>query len=94
MDRSDLLRRIARETALTGPDAEATANSVLSGIAGSLARGEVVSLSGTRTFGTRRHPARTGHNPGTGETLDISASTVAAFKVGKPLRDVINGGGP
>ena len=88
------MRRAAGETGPTGPDAGATVNSMLSGTAGSLARGEAFSLSGFGTSGARRHPARTGHNPGTGETLDISASTVAAFNVGKSLRDAVNAGGP
>ena len=66
---------------------------MLSGIAASLARGEAVSLSGFGTFGTRRRPARTGRNPRMGETLEISASTVATFKAGKPLRDAVNAGG-
>ena len=93
MNKSDLVRRIVGETGLTRPDAEAAVNSMLSGIAASLARGEAVSLSGFGTFGTRRRPARTGRNPRTGETLEISASTVATFKAGKPLRDAVNAGG-
>ena len=90
MNKSDLVRRIVGETGLTRPDAEAAVNSMLPGIAASLARGEAVSLSGFGTFGTRRRPACTGRNPRTGETLEIVASTAATFKAGKPLRDAVN----
>lgn len=93
MNKSDLVRRIVGEAGLVGLDVEAAVNSMLSGIAASLARREAVSLSGFGTFGTRRRPIRTGRNPRAGEALEISASTVAAFKVGKPLRDAVNAGG-
>ena len=87
------MRRIVGETGLTRPDAEAAVNSMLSGIAASLARGEAVSLSGFGTFGTRSRPARTWRNPRTGESLKIAASTTPTFKAGKPLRDAVNAGG-
>lgn len=94
MNKSDLVRHIAGETGLTRSAAEAAVNSMLSGISDSLAPREAVSLPGFGTFGARRRPARTGRNPRTAETLDISASTVAIFKAGKPLRDAVNAGGP
>ncbi len=93
MNKSDVVRHVAEETGLTRSAAEAAVNSVLSCVAGSLARGEAVSLLGFGTFGTRSRPARTGRNPRTGESLEISASTVATFKAGKPLRDAVNADG-
>ena len=92
MNRSDLVRHVAEESGMTKFAAAAAVNSMLSGIAASLARGEVVSLPGFGAFGTRSRPARTGRNPRTGETLEISASTVATFKAGKWLRDAVNDG--
>ena len=52
-----------------------------------------VSLPGFGTFATRARPARTGRNPRTGESVEIAASTVLAFKPGKTLRDHVNGAG-
>ena len=66
---------------------------MLSGIGGSLARREAVTLPGFGAFVARDRPARTGRNPRTGETVQIAASTVPAFKPGKPLRDTVNGAG-
>ena len=84
MNKSDPVRHITRETGLTRSDAEAAVNPMLPGIAGSLARGKAVNLSGFGTFGMRRHLARRGRNPGTVAILEISASTVVTFKVDKP----------
>ena len=66
---------------------------MLSGIAGSLARREAVTPPSFGAFATRDRPARTGRNPRTGETVQVAASTVPAFKPGKPLRDTVNGAG-
>ena len=93
MSKSKLVRHVAGETGMTRSAAEAAINSMLSGIAGSLAQGEAVSLPGFGTFSTRSRPARTGRNPRTGESLEIAASTVATFKPGKSLRDSVNDGG-
>ena len=93
MNKSHPVRRIAVDTGLTRQNAKAAFNAMPSSIAGSLARGQAVSHLGFGTFGMRRRPARMGHNPRSGETLDISASTMAAFKIGKPLRDAVDAGG-
>ena len=93
MNKSDLVRHVAGETGLTRPAAEAAVNAMLSGIAGSLARGEAGSPLGFGTFATRSRPAPTGCNPRTGESLPISASAVATFKAGSRLRDAVNAGG-
>ena len=92
MNKSELVRHVAGETGMTRSATEAAVNSMLSCIAGSLARGEAVSLLGFGTFGTKSRPVRTGRNPRTGESLEIAASTVPTFKSGKSLRDSVNAG--
>ena len=93
MKKPDFVRHVVGETGMTRSAAEAAVNAMLSGIAASLARWEAFGLSGLGTFGTRSRPERTGRNPATGESLQISASTVATFKAGKRLRDAANAGG-
>ena len=90
MNKSDIARHVAGETGLNRADAEAAVNSMLSCIAGSLARNEAVSLVGFGTFTPRRRPARTARNPRTGESISVAASTTAAFKPGKALKDALN----
>ena len=93
MNKSDVVWHVAGETGLSRSAAESAVNAMLSGIAGSLARREAVSLTGFGTFGIRSRPARTGRNPRTGESLEIAASTAPTFKAGKPLRDAVNAAG-
>ena len=93
MNKTDLVRHVAEEAGITRAAAGSAVDAMLSGITGSLGRGEVVSLPGFGTFATRARPARTGRNPQTGESVEIAASTVPAFKPGKTLRDHVNGAG-
>jgi DNA-binding protein HU-beta len=64
---------------------------VLDGIADQLADGNQVVLSGFGTFETRERAARTGRNPQTGESIDIAASTSAAFKPAAALKRRVAG---
>ena len=93
MNKSELVRHVAEEAGMTRAAAGNAVDAVLSGVAGSLTRGEAVTLPGFGTFLTRDRPARAGRNPRTGEELEIAASTVPAFKPGKALRDAVNGAG-
>ena len=65
---------------------------VFEAVGEALANGEEVRIGGFGTFTTKSRPARTGRNPGTGESLEIQASTAPAFKPGKPLKDAVNDG--
>jgi len=56
-------------------------------IAVELDAGRDVSIAGFGKFETRRRRARLGRNPATGATIHIPATTVAAFKAAKGLKD-------
>jgi DNA-binding protein HU-beta len=56
-------------------------------IAVELDAGRDVSIAGFGKFETRRRKAREGRNPATGATIQIAATTVAAFKPAKGLKD-------
>ena len=49
-----------------------------------------VSLVGFGTFTVRERASRTGRNPQTGETLEIAAAKLPAFKAGKALKEAVN----
>lgn len=56
-------------------------------IATALDAGDKVAVAGFGTFETRRRKAREGRNPATGATIQIAATTAAAFKPAKGLKD-------
>lgn len=83
----DLVNKVAEKTGLKKKDAELAVNSVFDSIEEALASGEKVQVIGFGTFETRSRAARSGRNPQTGETIEIAASTVPAFKPGNKLKE-------
>ena len=89
MNKSDIVGRVAALTGLSRPTSGDAVDAVFEAVSEALAHGEEVRIAGFGTFGTRTRPARTGRNPRTGETLEISASTAPTFKAGKTLKDAV-----
>ena len=67
-------------------NAEKAVTAVLETVAETLAAGEKVQLVGFGTFEAREREARTAKNPRTGETVEVAASRVPAFKAGQALK--------
>ena len=88
-NKAELIEKVAAATDLTKKDATAAVDAVFSTIQDALANGEKVQLIGFGNFEVRSREARTGRNPRTGETMEIAASKVPAFKAGKALKDAV-----
>jgi len=87
VNKMDLINKVADKTGLKKKEAELAVNSVFDTIEEALANGEKVQVIGFGTFETRSRAARSGRNPQTGETIEIPASTVPAFKPGNKLKE-------
>ena len=90
MNKSELVENIAKKTGLSLKDANASVSAFMGIIKESLGNGDPVVLVGFGSFVVRDRAARTGHNPRTGETLNIPAVKVPAFRPGKSLKDALN----
>ena len=90
MNKSELVENIAKKTGLSLKDANAAVAAFIGIVKDSLGDGESVILVGFGSFVVRDRAARTGHNPRTGETLNIPAVKVPAFRPGKSLKDALN----
>ena len=86
MNKTELVAAVAAKTELTKKDAEKAVSAVLETVAETLAAGEKVQLVGFGTFETREREARTAKNHRTGETVEVAASRVPAFKAGQALK--------
>ena len=64
-------------------------NATLQAIAEGMKNDGKVQLVGFGTFEVRDRAARKGLNPATGESIDIAACKVPAFKAGKSLKDLV-----
>ena len=90
MNKTQLINKVAADTALNPKQAAAAVDSVLNSIMDSLGSREPVSLVGFGTFTCRHRDARTGRNPATGEAMDFAASNTPVFKPGKAFKDKVN----
>jgi DNA-binding protein HU-beta len=55
-----------------------------------LRKGNKVQVTGFGNFETRRRAPRRGRDPQTGESINIKATMVPAFRAGKGLKDLVN----
>ena len=92
MIRKELVAEVADKTGLSQASAEAALDAVLEVIVDEVAAGRPVTLVGFGTFEARDRAARTGHNPRTGEPMEIAASRVPAFKAGAKFRAQVSRG--
>ena len=91
MNKSELIVDLAQKAELSKKDAEKALTAFVDVVTESLKAGDKVQLVGFGTFESKDRPARTARNPRTGEEITIEASKTASFKVGKALKDAING---
>ncbi len=89
MNKTELVDAVAQTTDLSKVAAAKAVNAVLEAIQDALGKGETVVLTGFGTFAIRERPSRTGHNPKTGESMEIKASKSPVFKAGKTLKDAV-----
>jgi DNA-binding protein HU-beta len=89
MKKADLVSKMAEKSGLNKKQSEAALDAFIQTVEEALQAGDKVQLVGFGTFETRHREARTGRNPGTGEEIQIPASTVPVFKAGKGLKDAV-----
>lgn len=90
MTKADLIESVASKVDLPRMTAERAVNTLFEDIVSALKQGEKVNISGFGTFAVSTRKARTGRNPKTGESIEISATKAAKFKAGKTLKDALN----
>ena len=73
MKKSELVTLVAEKTGFSKKDTEKTIDTVFTAIADIMAAGDKLQVSGFGTFETKERAARTGHNPRTGEEINIDS---------------------
>ena len=89
MTKPELITKIAEKANLSKKDAAAALAALTSTITETLTAGDKLSIPSLGTFEVKQRAARTGHNPRTGETVEIAAKKVPAFKAAKALKDAV-----
>ena len=89
LNKNELVAKVADQSGLSKKDAEKALAAVIDTITAALVAGDKVQLVGFGTFETKQREARTGRNPRSGETIEIPAASLPAFKAGKALKDAV-----
>lgn len=90
MKKADLINAVAKQADISRKDAEKALNATIDTIINAVAEGDKIQLTGFGTFEQRQRKARTGVDPRTGNSIEIAASKVPAFKAGKAFKDIVN----
>jgi DNA-binding protein HU-beta len=90
MNKAEFISAVAEEAGSSKSDASAHVEAMINVVTKTLKSDAEVALVGFGTFKAKKRDARQGRNPRTGETIQISASTVPSFKAGKAFKDALN----
>ena len=90
MNKAEFIDAVASRAGLSKKDTKTTFDVVLETITDTLTKGEAISFIGFGTFSTAPRAARVAKVPGTDKTVNVPATTVAKFKVGKALKEAVS----
>lgn len=91
MNKSELIEAIAQETNLSLKDASSIIATILDTMTETLATGENIEIRGFGSFVIKEYESYQGRNPKTGEVINVPPKRLPFFKVGKELKERVNG---
>ncbi|MFC8041550.1 HU family DNA-binding protein [Paenarthrobacter sp. NPDC057355] len=86
MHRNELVEQIAAKTGTSGTDVNAVLTALFEVFETSLAAGEKITIPGWLGIERTTRAARTGRNPGTGETIQIPSGHTVKLTAGSKLK--------
>ncbi len=91
MNKSDLIESLAERRKMTQKEADLVVNLVLDGMTEALRRGERIEIRGFGSLIVKTYEPYVGRNPKTGEQVQVPAKRLPFFKVGKELKERVDG---
>lgn len=92
MKKSDLISALSEKESLRGKEASKIVNLVFGGFTNALRKRERIEIRGFGSFTVREYPPYLGKNPKTGQRVEVGSKKLPYFKVGKELKEMVNGG--
>ncbi len=91
MKKSDLMDALAKKHNLTNQQVYNIVNLVFDGFTNELKNGGRIEIRGFGSFIVRNYGAYDGRNPRTGNAVSVKPKRLPFFKVGKELRERVDG---
>jgi len=92
MTKSELTEVLSKDLNLPIETASSIVSTILDSMSNTLVNGENVEIRGFGSFAVKQYDPYTGRNPKTGEKVVVKAKRLPFFKVGKDLKEAIDGG--
>lgn len=93
MNKSELIERLSERSGLNIVQAEEVVNLIYRKMRDTMVNGGRIEIRGFGSFVVKEYQAYQGRNPKTGEKISVPPKKLPFFKVGKELKDRIDGGG-
>lgn len=91
MNKSELMEALAKKANLTEVNATKIVNMIFDGFTDTLKQGGRIEIRGFGSFCVREYKAYTGRNPRTGNNVKVKPKKLPFFRVGKELKERVDG---
>lgn len=91
MNKSELIAALAEELDMPAVKAAAILETILESMMATMERGENIEIRGFGSFTVKTYEPYIGRNPKTGEKIKVSPKKLPFFKVGKELKERVDG---
>ena len=92
MNKSELIELASEKLGQPKKKIESAVNMIFDLMTDVLVNGGRIEIRGLGSFVTKNYESYTGRNPRTGESISVEPKKLPTFKVGKELRERVNGG--
>jgi integration host factor subunit beta len=91
MNKSDLIEIVSQKANVPKKKAEEVVHLIFDTMSETLIKGDRIEIRGLGSFTVKEYGAYTGRNPRTGESIQVRPKRLPFFKVGKELRERVDG---
>lgn len=91
MTKSELIETLAKAEGITLKAAETAVNVTFQSMEQALIRSDRLEIRGFGSFKVKSYEGYKGRNPKTGELIEVNSKKLPFFKVGKELKERVNG---
>jgi integration host factor subunit beta len=90
MNKSELIKSLAEENAISTDEAIVVVNTFFDSVRQALLAEQRVEIRGLGSFKLKRYEGYAGRNPKTGEVVSVAPKRLPFFRAGKELKEYIN----
>jgi integration host factor subunit beta len=91
MNKAELIKKVSERVEITPNAAKVIVQTIFDSMSESLKKGERIEVRGFGSFAVRNYGGYKGRNPKTGKTVDVPPKKLPFFKVGKEMKELVNG---